>query len=358
MKTLYEAGSAIEAHMLVDLLKQEGLTAHIHGESLQGAVGEIPVSGLVRLVVAEEDHAAARAVIDRWEATQVEPTPRATAAPARKSRGWVGLALGLVIGVGATYAMYRAPARIDGIDYNRDGELDERWTFSPNGMPIKTETDRNLDRKVDYVTHFDARGHIESAESDDNFDGVFESKQWLKNGNVEMTLSDTERRRLSGYALDVHARHPGHHRVHQPCQRQAVAGRALRAWCAEVRRCRHGQRRPARHAYPIHPACRCGVEAATAQVTGDANPMPGLTWPTTRSCSSLTRLIQRRLGHWTASPDPFLSVGGHLPLLWLALFRASDIVDLPEDEDGQSWPYLAKPVVDALALLAAGRRAS
>jgi len=192
MKTLYEAASAIEAHMLVDLLKQEGLTAHIHGESLQGAVGEIPASGLVRLVVAEEDHAAARAVIDRWEATQVEPTPRATAAPARKSRGWAGLALGLVIGMGATYAMYRAPARIDGIDYNRDGELDERWTFSPNGMPIKTETDRNLDRKVDYVIHFDARGHIESAESDDNFDGVFESKQWLKNGNVEMTLSDTD----------------------------------------------------------------------------------------------------------------------------------------------------------------------
>lgn len=192
MKTLYEAGSAIEAHMLADLLKQEGLTAHIHGESLQGAVGEIPASGLVRLVVADEDHAAARAVIDRWEATQVEPTPRAAPAPARGSRGWAGLALGLVIGVGATYAMYRAPARSDGVDYNRDGELDETWTFSPNGMPLQMTLDRNLDRKVDYIARYDARGHLASAESDDNFDGVFETQQWLKNGNVEMTLSDSD----------------------------------------------------------------------------------------------------------------------------------------------------------------------
>lgn len=190
MKTLYEAASAIEAHMLVDLLKQEGLTAHIHGESLQGAMGEIPASGLVRLVVADEDHAAARAVIDRWEATQVEPTPRA--GPVRKTSSLRGLALGLLIGAGATYAAYRAPVRTDGVDYNYDGQLDEKVTYSPNGMPLKLEMDRNLDQKIDYVAHYDARGHLESAESDDNFDGVFETQQWLKNGNVEMTLSDSD----------------------------------------------------------------------------------------------------------------------------------------------------------------------
>lgn len=190
MKTLYEAANAIEAHMLVDLLKQDGITAHIHGEALQGAVGEIPAVGLVRLMVAEEDHAAARTVIASWEATQVEPTPRA--GPVRKTSSLRGLALGLIIGVGATYAAYRAPARTDGIDYNHDGELDERWTYSPNGMPLKVEMDRNLDQKVDYVARYDARGHIESAESDDNFDGVFETQQWLKYGNVEMTLADTD----------------------------------------------------------------------------------------------------------------------------------------------------------------------
>lgn len=190
MKTLYEAGSAIEAHMLVDLLKQEGIEAQVLGEALQGAVGEIPATGLVRLVVNEADHAAARAVIQRWEATQVEPTP---APPRRSGSGLArGLALGLVIGIGATYAAYRAPARQDGIDYNHDGQLDERWTYSPNGMPLKLETDRNFDGKVDYVATYDARGFIKSAEADDNFDGVFETRQWLQDGNVQMSVADTD----------------------------------------------------------------------------------------------------------------------------------------------------------------------
>lgn len=190
MKTLYEASNAIEAHMLVDLLKQEEIEAHIQGEALQGAMGEIPANGLVRLVVAQESHAAARAVIDRWESTQVEATPR----PARstKAAGVRGLLLGLVIGVGATYAIYRAPATTDGVDYDRDGLLDEKVTYSPNGMPLKLEVDRNLDHKLDYIAHYDARGHLDSADSDDNFDGVFETKQWLKNGNVEMSLVDTD----------------------------------------------------------------------------------------------------------------------------------------------------------------------
>ena len=34
MKTVYEAASATEAHMLVDLLQQEGLEAQVRGEAL------------------------------------------------------------------------------------------------------------------------------------------------------------------------------------------------------------------------------------------------------------------------------------------------------------------------------------
>lgn len=190
MKTVYEAANAVEAHMLVDLLKQEGIEAHIHGEALQGAVGEIPANGLVRLVVREDSFAAARAAVERWEGTQVEPTPR----PQRSSgsAGLRGLLLGLVVGVGATYAAYRAPVTTDGIDHDKDGVLDEHTTFSPNGMPIKWEVDRNRDHKIDYVAHYDARGQIDSVESDDNFDGVFETRQWQKNGNIEVVETDTD----------------------------------------------------------------------------------------------------------------------------------------------------------------------
>lgn len=68
MKTVYKAGNALEAQMLLDLLKQDGITAHIRGAHLQGAIGELPAAGLVRLEVLEDDHARAREVIDRWEA--------------------------------------------------------------------------------------------------------------------------------------------------------------------------------------------------------------------------------------------------------------------------------------------------
>jgi hypothetical protein len=70
MKTLYEASSAVEGHMILDLLRQEGLTAHIHGEHLQGAIGEFPAAGLVRLVVDEADYAKAREVVERWDSDQ------------------------------------------------------------------------------------------------------------------------------------------------------------------------------------------------------------------------------------------------------------------------------------------------
>lgn len=190
MKTVYEAASAIEAHMLVDLLQQQGIEAQVRGAALQGAMGEIPATGLVRLEVDEADHAAARGVIQQWEQTQVEPTPAPPRPP--RTRLALGLAVGLVVGVAATYAAYRAPARQDGIDYNGDGQLDERWTYSVNGMPLKSEIDRNLDGKSDYIATYNARGHIESAEADDDFDGVFETHQWLQNGSVQMSATDTD----------------------------------------------------------------------------------------------------------------------------------------------------------------------
>jgi hypothetical protein len=68
MRILYEASSAVEAHLLKDLLGQEGVPASIHGEFLQGAMGELPAAGLVRLMVADEHYAAGRALIERWEA--------------------------------------------------------------------------------------------------------------------------------------------------------------------------------------------------------------------------------------------------------------------------------------------------
>jgi len=190
MRTLYQAASAIEAHMLLDLLKQEGLSAEIHGEHLQGAIGELPAAGLVRLVIDETDYAAARALIERWESAQ--PAEVAKPAPRPSTHSWPRFIVGMLVGIGVTWAFYRSPVTTDGIDHNRDGLLDEKWTYAASGTLLKAEVDRNLDGKIDYIAQYDRRGMIESAEADDNFDGVFETRMRFRDGNVELYEVDTD----------------------------------------------------------------------------------------------------------------------------------------------------------------------
>ncbi|AEG92798.1 putative signal transducing protein [Ramlibacter tataouinensis] len=117
MKHVYDAANSLEAHMILDLLRQEGIRGQVEGEYLQGAVGALPAAGLVRVVVDEADHAAAQRVITRWNQAQPdEPalTGRA-AAPKAAARGlaggWLFLA-GVVLGVGFCQ-VYLHPAPAD-----------------------------------------------------------------------------------------------------------------------------------------------------------------------------------------------------------------------------------------------------
>ena len=190
MKTLYEASSVLEAHMLLELLKQEGLSAQIQGEHLVGAIGELPTAGLVRLLIDETEFAQARALVERWDAAQPKE-PIAERAP-KKPRTLRIFLLGLAIGVGASYLYFRTPVSINGVDHNGDGVLDEKWTYASSGARLKFEADRNLDGKIDHIAHSDRGGLIEIADADDNFDGVFETRMRFRDGNVEISETDTD----------------------------------------------------------------------------------------------------------------------------------------------------------------------
>lgn len=107
MKTLYQAANAVEAHMLADYLKQEGLHAQVLGEHLQGAVGELPAAGLVRLVIDEAQYEAGREAIARWEATQPLDTPAAPSAVNPGQALWI-FVLGLLAGAIGMYALMQA----------------------------------------------------------------------------------------------------------------------------------------------------------------------------------------------------------------------------------------------------------
>ena len=173
MKTFYEASNAVEAHMLLDLLKQEGITAYMRGAHLQGAIGELPAAGLVRLEADESDYAIAREVIQRWEAIQPDDASARNQTPS-PSKGWRYFLAGLLLGGLSIYTSFRLPAAENGNDHNRDGVVDEKWTYAPNGTLLKYEMDRNLDGKIDFKGEYDHRGLMDKSESDDNFDGVSE----------------------------------------------------------------------------------------------------------------------------------------------------------------------------------------
>jgi len=67
MRTVYEPASAVQAHVLQDVLRQHGITSFVSGEHLQGAIGELPAGSLVRLLVDDADWAPARRALEEWE---------------------------------------------------------------------------------------------------------------------------------------------------------------------------------------------------------------------------------------------------------------------------------------------------
>ena len=73
MKQIYQAANHIQAHMVMHVLEQAGVPAHVQGEFLQSGAGVLPLGGLVAVVVADEDVAVAREIIEDWERLMSEP---------------------------------------------------------------------------------------------------------------------------------------------------------------------------------------------------------------------------------------------------------------------------------------------
>jgi len=68
MKSVFDASSSIEAHLVMHQLQQAGIKATIQGEYLQGGIGELPAAGNIRVMVPVKDGDMARQVIADWEA--------------------------------------------------------------------------------------------------------------------------------------------------------------------------------------------------------------------------------------------------------------------------------------------------
>jgi hypothetical protein len=73
MRRIYEPENLLEAQMLLGMLASEGVTAHLTGIHLLGAVGELPVAGLLGLLVAEDQAQRASGLIAAYNAAQPLP---------------------------------------------------------------------------------------------------------------------------------------------------------------------------------------------------------------------------------------------------------------------------------------------
>jgi len=70
LQIIYETSNSIQAHLIKSVLERHDIAAHVIGESLQGAVGEIPPTMLyLRLQVPLEDAERAREIVLQTEAS-------------------------------------------------------------------------------------------------------------------------------------------------------------------------------------------------------------------------------------------------------------------------------------------------
>ena len=147
MKLLYEASDTLEAHMILNLLENAGLSARVDGEYLQGGVGELQAIGIVRVMIEELDYPEAKLIVQKWDEkqpAQEEPRPQL-----QKNSGSLGrVFVAFFCGVAATAIYFQTPVTGNGIDYNGDGKFDEVWSYV-NYRLAKSEVDRNLDGNFD-----------------------------------------------------------------------------------------------------------------------------------------------------------------------------------------------------------------
>lgn len=188
LQLLYEAQNNVEAHMLLDLLEQAGLSGRIDGEFLQGGVGEIQTMGFVRVMIEDQDYLQGKGIIEDWEASQ--PAVDDQKVIIKKQSSFTAWLIGLVVGVSATAFFYHTPIDEDGVDFNGDGKLDETWTYTHYKLS-NVEADRNFDGDVDLIIEYDRRGFAKSSLNDNDFNGSFETDTLFEFNDVVLQKSDT-----------------------------------------------------------------------------------------------------------------------------------------------------------------------
>lgn len=71
MVIIYHANNSLDANMIKSLLEQTNIRAYILGEHLQGGVGDLPASDLVKVAVDNKNEVEAKQIIEAWDAGSI-----------------------------------------------------------------------------------------------------------------------------------------------------------------------------------------------------------------------------------------------------------------------------------------------
>lgn len=209
MITIYRAANIADAHLIRQMLEAEGIPAFIQGEYLQGAIGELPANTEILVQVGNDDRAAARAVVEKWESAELEEVkdeaedaPHYAASPPPARRGVsvftviACLLFGALAGAAMVWIVYNRPSDGTSIDYDGDGRAEERVFFAGERVQ-RVEYDRNRDGKADQTLRYGVDGTLDMIESDDDFDGGYERvdrfrhnqpQRWVVDDGLDRTI--------------------------------------------------------------------------------------------------------------------------------------------------------------------------
>ena len=173
--------------MILDLLDRSGIKGNIEGEHLQG-LEKLELGGFLRITVDDADYEKAKKVIGTVDiGTDSPDTVHSTPV---KDHSWQYGIIGFIAGSALVAFIYYIPIVVEKHDLNRDGEPDGKSVYFGNRIS-STELDRNFDGRVDEVFKYNNQGFVKSSKSDYNFDGIFETETEWKNGNPQLSKSDT-----------------------------------------------------------------------------------------------------------------------------------------------------------------------
>lgn len=201
MKLIYNASNSIEANLILNQLEQSGISGKVEGEYLQG-IELIESSGLVRVLVKEADFEKAKKIVEEIEI--VKPSTENELVSGWNYNNMKIFLLGGIVGAIIITSIYYLPIAQQKFDRNGDGKVDEKAIYI-NYQLSKMEFDRNFDGKPDFKYTYNRDGSPSTSESDENFDGIFETKATYRAGNVITSISDTTNDGFADY--HVHYKH-------------------------------------------------------------------------------------------------------------------------------------------------------